>query len=117
MDFVLIPVGLVGIGQIISSFPGVMHGPLYYRHLEKDKSLHLTACKGNFDSKMTLSTDSKEELLWWIKSTNESFSTITHVTHTHLIMTDASKNGWGAEYNGSSSGGLWTQNESRQSIN
>ena len=25
------------IGRIVSSFPGVMHGPLYYRHLEKDK--------------------------------------------------------------------------------
>ena len=66
---------------------------------------------------MTLSKDSKEELLWWIKSTEESFNTITHVTPTHLITTDASKNGWGAEYNGNSSGGLWTQNESKQSIN
>ena len=24
------------IGRIVASFPGVMHGPLFYRHLEKD---------------------------------------------------------------------------------
>ena len=26
------------IGKIVSSFPGVMHGPLYYRNLEEDKN-------------------------------------------------------------------------------
>ena len=25
------------IGRIVASFPGVLHGPLYYRHLEKGK--------------------------------------------------------------------------------
>ena len=30
------------IGKLVSSFPGVMHGALYYRHLEKDKSQAMT---------------------------------------------------------------------------
>ena len=36
------------IGRIVASFPGVMHGPLYYRQLEKDKFLALGAGKGQF---------------------------------------------------------------------
>ena len=35
------------IGRIFASFPGVMHGPLFYRHLEKDM-FSLTAGKGKF---------------------------------------------------------------------
>ena len=32
-----------------------MHGALYYRHLEKDKSQALIRTKGNFDDLMSLS--------------------------------------------------------------
>ena len=35
------------IGRIVASFPGVMHGPLFYRHLEKDM-FSLTAGKEKF---------------------------------------------------------------------
>ena len=42
------------IGSIVDSFPGVMHGPLFYRHLEKDKCLALQQAKGNFDAHMSL---------------------------------------------------------------
>ena len=41
------------IGSIVDSFPGVMHGPLLYRHLEKDKCLALQQAKGNFDAHMS----------------------------------------------------------------
>jgi hypothetical protein len=27
------------IGKIVSSFPGGLHGPLYYRHLRKEQNL------------------------------------------------------------------------------
>ena len=29
------------IGKLVSSFPGVLYGPLYYRHLERDKTAAL----------------------------------------------------------------------------
>ena len=35
------------IGEIVSSFPGTSHGPLYYRDLEQDKSLALKQNKGD----------------------------------------------------------------------
>ena len=36
------------IGLIVSSFPGVEYGPLYYRSLEQDKTQALRENKGNF---------------------------------------------------------------------
>ena len=53
------------IGRIVASFPGVVHGPLFYRHLEKDKCLALQQAKGNFDAHMSLSQQPKGELQWW----------------------------------------------------
>jgi hypothetical protein len=56
------------IGKIISSFPGVAHGPLYYRALDLNKTEALKVCKGNFDKRMTLSEESKLELQWWAEN-------------------------------------------------
>ncbi|XP_028407533.1 uncharacterized protein LOC114530148 [Dendronephthya gigantea] len=50
------------IGLLISSFPGVQFGPLYYRHIEWDKTGSLKASKGNFDKKMHLSVPAINEL-------------------------------------------------------
>jgi hypothetical protein len=41
------------IGQIVACFPGVLWGPLYYRTLEREKTLALKYNKGDFDSVMT----------------------------------------------------------------
>ena len=48
------------IGYLISSFPGVKFGALYYRYLEMDKIKALKQSKGNFDALMSVS---KKELL------------------------------------------------------
>ena len=53
------------IGRIVASFPGLMHGPLFYRHLEKDKCLAVQQANGNFDAHMSLSQQAKCELQWW----------------------------------------------------
>ena len=52
-------------GKFVPSFPGVLHGPIYYRNLEKDKSTALANNKGNFDAHMKLSTQAIAELTWW----------------------------------------------------
>ena len=52
-------------GKLVSSFPWVLHVPLYYRNLEKDKSTALANNKRNFDAHMKLSTQAIAELTWW----------------------------------------------------
>ena len=65
------------IGKIISTFPGVMYGPLYYRSLEADKTSSLKQNKGKFDKCMTLSTSAKSELDWWIANLSGSYNLMT----------------------------------------
>ena len=93
------------IGRIVASFPGVMHGPLFYRHLEKDKCLALQQAKGNFDAHMSLSQQAKCELQWWCDNVMTAHNVISHVEPQHQITTDASLLGWGAEHDGVSTGG------------
>ena len=43
------------IGHMVSSFPAIEYGPLYYRKLEKDKTIALSKNKGNFQAFMIIS--------------------------------------------------------------
>ena len=53
------------IGKLVSSFPGVAYGPLFYRDLEMAKTEALKLKRGNYDG-MVLSDDMKSELQWWV---------------------------------------------------
>ena len=83
------------IGKIISSFPGVMYGQLYYRALEHTKTAALKTAKGDFDSHMTLTEDCKQELQWWVDNIVSSHNVITHGRPSDTLTTDESQNGWG----------------------
>ena len=50
-------------GTLISIFPGNKFGPLYYRELDKCKTLGLKKAKGNFDTTIKLT---KEAILDFI---------------------------------------------------
>lgn len=78
------------IGQIVSSFPGAMHGPLYYRNLESNKSQALKTSRGNFDAHMSLSMEASLELNWWIANVETTYNVVSHDRPQHTITTDAS---------------------------
>ena len=105
------------IGLIVSSLPGVEHGPLHYRSLERDKSNALRENKGNFGSSMTLSPSSKAELNWWITNVNTSHKLISHGEPELLIQTDASTHGWGGVRGEQRTGGRWNQQEAFHHMN
>ena len=71
------------IGKIVASFPGVIHGALYYRYLEKDKSQALIRTKGNFDDFMSLFPHAKSELQWWIRHVGNTYNVINHPQPQH----------------------------------
>ena len=93
------------IGKIVSSFPGVMYGPLHYRHLEHDKTEALENNSGNFEAAMVFSPAARKELEWWANNGLDSYKPISHGKPSLTITTDASKLGWGAMCEGVSSGG------------
>ena len=105
------------IGKIVSSFPGTSYGPLYYRQLDRDKTSALKANRGNFDVGMSLSESAKSELNWWIANISKEQKYLSRDPPALQITTDASLSGWGAECLGVSTGGQWTQRESRHHIN
>ena len=94
-----------------------MDGPLYYRELEKNKTQALKEAKGNFDATMVLSQGAKAELHWWESNVETTFQTLSRDEPQHIITTDASLSGWGAEYQGISTGGMWTDSEAKNHIN
>ena len=105
------------IGLLVSSFPGVMFGPLYYRALERDKVQALKSSRGHFDSYMSLSQNAIEELQWWIASLPTAYNEINHGTPDIVINTDASLTGWGGVLNERTCGGHWSLAEQTFHIN
>ena len=56
------------IGLLVSSFSGVLHGPLFYRHLEIYKITALRQNIGNDNAHVRLSQESVSEIRWWYDS-------------------------------------------------
>ena len=105
------------IGIIVSSFPGVEYGPLHYRSLERDKTDALRLSKGNYDGKMSLSSNAKLEINWWLSNIDESVKVISHGHPSITISSDASLIGWGGIKEVAKTGGHWSQDESKLHIN
>ena len=87
------------LGKLTSSFP------LHYRHIERDKYNALLECKGNFDSKMKLSREAREDLKWLIHTLPNCSKRIDNGKITDTIYNDASDFAWGAVYKEHPTGG------------
>ena len=83
------------VGKLVSSFPAVLQGPLYYRNLERDKTSALACNNGNFDAKITISAQGISELQWWATNVRNAFKPTSHSQPSLVITTDASLQGWG----------------------
>ena len=103
--------------KLVSSFPGVMYGPLHYRHTEQDKICALRDNQWNFDKRMSLSLRARSELQWWVVNVMTATNVMTRDAPTFTLTTDASNEGWGAVYNNQSTGGLWSSQEKSHHIN
>ena len=84
------------ISTIVSNFPRVELGPFFCRGMERDKSCALQQSKGNFSSKLQLSSDAIAELNWWCENIESATNHVTHGNPDIIITTDASTLGWGA---------------------
>ena len=105
------------IGFLVSSFPAVEYAEMHYRHLELDKISALRANKGNFDSIMSLSVQSKTELTWWVNNVLTASKPLSHGNPDLTLTTDASNVGWGAVCGDTSTGVFWSLEEQSYHIN
>ena len=107
----------VVIGKLVASCPGVAMGPLFYRQLENEKTAALKLRHGNFDGNMVLSPSAKSDLQWWVDNIENVSKPISQGNPSYTLNTDASLQGWGAVFQGQSSGGRWAPDEAHQHIN
>ena len=83
------------IGKLVSSFPCLANGPLFYRDLEMAKTEALKLKRGNYDGTMVLSDDMKSELQGWVNNLETATSPISNANPYIVIDTNASLIGWG----------------------
>ena len=105
------------IGTFTSTFPGNTFRLLYYRELDKCKTLGLKKAKGNFDTFIKLTKEAILDLQWWIKNLYTVSKKLQYPDITKVIYTDASMHGWGAYCEGMSTGGSWINTEKNWHIN
>ena len=91
-------------------------GLLRYRSLEIDKNTPLQQNNGNYEAIMTLSSESVNDLSWWVTSLPIAWKNITMGNLTIEMATDASTLGWGAVCNGQSAQGMWSPLEKQKHI-
>lgn len=102
---------------MVSSFPAVKYGPLYYCRLEHDKTLALNYAEGNYEAFMSISDQGMLELKWWLQNIMSSFNQIEKPPIDVTVYSDASKLGWSASLGDQSTGGSWSVDESKDHIN
>jgi len=106
------------IGLCVHAFNAITLAPLHYRSLERDTIKNLAVYNGDYDSPITLSQESTTEVIWWYENVVKlNGKSIRKVPFDFFIETDASKNDWGAYFNGKFAGGRWSSLESTNHIN
>lgn len=107
------------IGILVSLFPGVRYGPLFYRELEIVKIKALAESKGDFDGPIIMSKEAHFELDWWEKNLPTAYNVISEKPPDLIIETDASLLGWGAYCPSlkSKASGQWSSEEKDTHIN
>ena len=81
------------------------------------KTEALKTNKGNFEAMLTICSAGMEDLQWWVDNIEHAFKPVGMPKADITMHTDASKLGWGAVLNGTTTGGRWTSLESQEHIN
>lgn len=105
------------VGAMTVGFPAVMYGPLHYRNIDTHENAALKQSKGNFNSHISLSSPSIEELNWLVVSVPVVCDVVCHGEHDIEIQTDSSTTGWVGVREVMSTRGHWTPAESLYHIN
>lgn len=105
------------IGSLVATCPGVPYGLLYWKELERQKSLALFGTNHDYDEYMLVTDEVRTDLGWWKKAVLNYSNPIKTRRFSTEIFTDASTIGWKASSEGISTGGFWFPKERKEHIN
>ena len=105
------------IGTLVAADPGVDMGPVFYKRTEIFKNECLQQNKGNFDAKVSISTEAREDIVWWIDNIDTLNRQLSKQLPSVFITSDSSDFAWGGTRDGQSAGGPWSANEQTWHIN
>ena len=105
------------LGNFTAAIEAVPYSKLHYRSIECSKIEHLKREQGNFEATFKLSQENINEIKWWQDNIGPASRSLLLISVDYKLFTDASKLGWGAEDDKSSTGGQWTMLESGKHIN
>jgi len=105
------------IGKLTATRLAVLPAPVYTRSLQQ-QLIETLRSTGSFKARMTLNRASRDDLQWWINQLQHwNGRAIMTPPPDMIIHSDASLQGWGAVYNGTRTGGLWSIPERKRHIN
>ncbi len=105
------------IGTAEACVIAVEHGHLHKHFLERSKNRAMEAAGGNLNTKMTISSKAREEVIWWTQYDNEDPSSIIKAPVAAVLHADASDEGWGAVSGNLHANGRWFSHEQELHIN
>ena len=108
------------IGKVAASVQAILPGPLHYRQLQILKAYGLKQGNQSYETEVTLSAECKAEIRWWMAKIAQwnGRSFIKPCPDLVLkIESDASGTGWGAQCQGVTAQGRWSDTEKTMHIN
>ena len=82
------------IGTIVTSFPAVDYGQLFYKQLELQK-IECLRLKYDYEQLIELNAESRKEINWWIEEGVFRGNVISRGNPDHIMQTDSSDFAWG----------------------
>ena len=81
------------IGLMVDYSKGIDYGEAYYRRLEGEKTEALRLCQGNFDRKMSLDIEARQDIFWYLDNIDNSSRKIRLQKPALTVVTDSSDKG------------------------
>lgn len=79
---------------MVASEPGIEFVLLHYKPLETVKDQALQISKGNFDEKLTVTSEVRNCLIWWINNIKHSYKHTVRPQPQITLKSDSSIRGW-----------------------
>ena len=107
------------LGKLQATASANSFAALHTKEIEKIKNVELKEQGGWFDSVMTVSSEIRMELKWWLQNVKELSAPIITEEPGYVVFTDACLKGWGFfdPQTKVSGGGRWSEVEAQKHIN